>query len=255
MARSNLPEPSGFTTPYVDLDRIITDNSEAVAKCSLSSEIAVESAQLLELSGSEGSIIFYPKVRDFDVGDVLYLRERGQITSQAEESQVIENGIIVQIISKGIANYPQADSKALFRLLTSAHSTTVKYRSYNEPKEIIDEFLIGEFVVRASVQRGEWREPEGKVVTRNVDIFPISPEFLTRNIIDHQEGINIWLGEYKERPVEVYAGGFEKVNLITGMKGGGKSHITKGIIHLQRQLGMPSIVFDINGEYKSLPTG
>ncbi|WP_425354827.1 helicase HerA domain-containing protein [Limnoraphis robusta] len=187
------------------------------------------------------------------MGDVLYLRERGQTISQAEDSKAIENGVIVQIISKGIANYPQADSKALFRLLTSAHSTTVTYRSYNEPKEIIDEFLIGEFVVRASVQRGEWREPEGKVVTRNVDIFPISPEFLTQNIIAHQEGINILLGEYKERPVEVYAGGFEKVNLITGMKGGGKSHITKGIIHLQRKLGMPSIVFDINGEYNGLP--
>ncbi|KKD38132.1 helicase HerA domain-containing protein [Limnoraphis robusta] len=253
MADSNLPEPSGFKTPDVDLDDLIPENSETVSKSALSSEIAVESAQLLELSGSEGSIIFYPKVRDFDVGDVLYLRERGQTISQAEDSKAIENGVIVQIISKGIANYPQADSKALFRLLTSAHSTTVTYRSYNEPKEIIDEFLIGEFVVRASVQRGEWREPEGKVVTRNVDIFPISPEFLTQNIIAHQEGINILLGEYKERPVEVYAGGFEKVNLITGMKGGGKSHITKGIIHLQRKLGMPSIVFDINGEYNGLP--
>ncbi|MFM6206167.1 helicase HerA domain-containing protein, partial [Planktothrix sp.] len=250
---NNLPEPTGFTTPDVDIDEITPDNSGAVSKSALSSEIAVESAQLLELSGSEGSIIFYPKVRDFDVGDVIYLRERGQTISQAEESKAIENGVIVQIISKGIANYPQADSKALFRLLTSAHSTTVTYRSYNEPKEIIDEFLIAEFVVRASVQKGEWREPEGKVVTRNVDIFPISPEFLTRNIIANQEGINIWLGEYKERPVEVYAGGFEKVNLITGMKGGGKSHITKGIIHLQRKLGMPSIVFDINGEYNGLP--
>lgn len=253
MAHSKLPEPSGFTAPDVDLDEITPDNYEEVSKSALSSEIAVESAQLLELSGSEGSIIFYPKVRDFDVGDVIYLRERGQTISQAEDSKVIENGVIVQIISKGIANYPQADSKALFRLLTSAHSTTVTYRSYNEPKEIIDEFLIGEFVVRASVQKGEWREPEGKVVTRNVDIFPISPEFLTQNIIAHQEGLNIWLGEYKKRPVEVYAGGFEKVNLITGMKGGGKSHITKGIIHLQRELGMPSIVFDINGEYNSLP--
>ncbi|MEA5538803.1 DUF87 domain-containing protein [Limnoraphis robusta Tam1] len=253
MADSNLPEPSGFTTPDVDLDDLIPENSETVSKSPLSSEIAVESAQLLELSGSEGSIIFYPKVRDFDVGDVLYLRERGQTISQAEDSKAIENGVIVQIISKGIANYPQADSKALFRLLTSAHSTTVTYRSYNEPKEIIDEFLIGEFVVRASVQKGEWREPEGKVVTRNVDIFPISPEFLTQNIIANQEGINILLGEYKERPVEIYAGGFEKVNLITGMKGGGKSHITKGIIHLQRKLGMPSIVFDINGEYNGLP--
>lgn len=247
---STVLQPSGFQAPEINIDA----QSEAVlpVKSKLSSENAVDSAQLMELTGSEGSLIFYPKARDFEVGDVLYLRERKQ-SDKSDESDESENGLIVQIISKGIASYPQADSKALFRLLTTAQYKEIYQRSRNEPREIIDEFIIGEFVVRSSVQNGKWKEPEGRVVTRNVDIFPIDPAFLIKNILKKEEELNLYLGFYKKHPVEVYAGGFEKVNLITGMKGGGKSHIIKGIIHLQRKLGMPSIVFDINGEYASLP--
>ncbi|MCC3419329.1 MAG: ATP-binding protein [Microcoleus sp. PH2017_29_MFU_D_A] len=246
-------EPTGFQVPEVDIDTEL--DSEELVRSALSDEVAVKSAQLLELNGNEGSIIFYPKARDFAVGDVLYLRDKLHSVKESTSSSENETGLIVQIISKGIAAYPQADSKALFRLLTTAHAREMK-RSYNEPREVIDEFLIGEFIVRASVQKGKWKEPEGKVVTRNVDIFALSPDFLIKNVIKSVDALNLdlgTLGANKKHPVSVYAGGFEKVNLITGMKGGGKSHITKGIIHLQRQLGMPSIVFDINGEYGSVP--
>ena len=245
-------EPIGFQVPEVDIDTEL--GSEEVVHSDLSDEPAVQSAQLLELNGNEGSIIFYPKAKDFAVGDVLYLRDKIQSVTTSDTLEN-ETGLIVQIVSKGIAAYPQADSKALFRLLTTAHAKEMK-RSYNEPREVIDEFLIGEFIVRASVQNGNWKEPEGKVVTRNVDIFSISSAFLIKNVIKSVDNLNLdlgTLGSHKKHTVSVYAGGFEKVNLITGMKGGGKSHITKGIIHLQRKLGMSSIVFDINGEYGSVP--
>ena len=243
-----LAKPISFEAPEVDIEEEV---DEEAPQSNLSNESAVQSAQLLELTGSEGSIVFYPKDRDFDVGDVIFLREKVFYENKLPP-QDSEKGLIAQIISKGIASYPQADSKALFRLVTTAHAKEIK-RSYNEPKEVIDEFLVAEFIVRASIQNGEWKEPEGKVVTRNVDIFPINPEFLTTHIIKSFPELNLFLEDYKKHPIKVDASGFEKVNLITGMKGGGKSHITKGIIHLQTKLGMPSIVFDINGEYSSLP--
>jgi hypothetical protein len=65
--------------------------------------------------------------------------------------------------------------------------------------------------------------------------------------------LNLNLGDYKDEPLHVYGGGFEKVNLITGMKGGGKSHITKGIISESLKSGMSAVVFDINNEYDKLP--
>ena len=61
--------------------------------------------------------------------------------------------------------------------------------------------------------------------------------------------LNLRLGDYKGEPIEIYGGGFEKVNLITGMKGGGKSHIAKGIISENLKSGMSAVIFDINNEY------
>src|SRR4028119_44386 len=61
------------------------------------------------------------------------------------------------------------------------------------------------------------------------------------------------LGDYKGESLNVYGGGCEKVNLITGMKGGGKSHITKGIISEGILSNMSAVVFDINNEYDQLP--
>ncbi len=241
-------ELQGSKATDVELE---AENYEEPIQSNLSSEPAVRAAQLLDLTGSEGSIVFYSKARDFDVGDVIFLREK-VFSQNGLPPTDPETGLIAQIISKGIASYPQADKKALLKIITTAHARERK-RSYNEPKKVIDEFLVAEFMVRASIQKGEWKEPEGKVVTRNVDIFPISPEFLTKHIIKSYPELNLFLGDYKKSPIKVDASGFEKVNLITGMKGGGKSHITKGIIHLQTKLGMPSIVFDINGEYFSLP--
>ncbi|XWK89667.1 MAG: helicase HerA-like domain-containing protein [Phormidium sp.] len=61
--------------------------------------------------------------------------------------------------------------------------------------------------------------------------------------------LNLFLGDYKDHPIKVFGGGFEKVNVITGMKGGGKSHIAKGIISEGLKAGMSTVVFDINNEY------
>lgn len=66
--------------------------------------------------------------------------------------------------------------------------------------------------------------------------------------------LNLYLGTYKTEAINIFGGGFDKVNLITGMKGGGKSHIAKGIIAEGFKADMSAIVFDINGEYSNLPS-
>lgn len=76
---------------------------------------------------------------------------------------------------------------------------------------------------------------------------------LTTHILKSEPLIDLFLGDYQGHPVNVSGGGFEKVNIITGMKGEGKSHLTKGIIDESRQRGMSAVVFDINGEYAALP--
>lgn len=278
--------PSGFVLEgAISFDSEESENTSIRRPTSeLSNSEALTSAQLIELVDSEGSIIFYPKHVDLQVGDVLFLRERqanedGQPADDGsddnkqqdveaspdalietsddagipdQELEISENGVIVQVISMGTARYPQADTKALFRLMTNVR-TAVLDRSFNEPSEVIDEFLLAEFKVRASIIDGEWTASDGRSVSRNVDIFWLDPEVLIGHILRPVDGLNVNLGDYKEEEVTFAGTGFEKINLITGMKGAGKSHIAKGIISESLNAGMSAVVFDINNEYGNLP--
>lgn len=242
----------GFKSPDITEFEVseTDDASDDPVTSELSEENALTEIQLLKLSDNEGSLLFYPSREGADfgvnleVGDVLFLREK---QSETEE----ENGLIVQVISKETASYPHADTKAIFRLMVRVKA--FEHQRFNEePKEVIDEFLVANFKVRASVKDGEWGQSAGKVVTRNVDIFPLSEDKLAKQIFKTVPNHNINLGNYKTADVNFFGGGFEKINLITGMKGGGKSHIAKGIISESLNAGMSAIVFDINNEYEGL---
>ena len=215
---------------------------------------SIQFAQLVSLTDGEGKFIYYPKKGDYgfdiEVGQVLYLRERGE----DEIPEEVENGLIIQVVSLGTASYPQADTKSLFRLMLHVRATSIE-RNYNEPKEVMDEFLMAEFKVRNSIVKGNWEPPSGDIVTRNVDIFVLNPTILSQNIFVTSKNLNINLGDYHGEPVRFFGGGFEKINLVTGMKGGGKSHITKGIIAESLGSHMSAIIFDINNEYDGFEGG
>jgi hypothetical protein len=230
----------GFQTPDISRE---PPEPPAPVRSPLSDEPAITCAQLEELTEGEGLILYWPRglEEDFEVGDVLYIRERDSG----------ENGLVVQSVEKGTVNYPQAVSKVLFRLMASVRAEQIQ-RSHNEPTEILDQFLSLRFKVRAAIVDSQWAAHEGRAVTRNVDIFRISPRLLVDNIIRSVPNLNLNLGDYKGEPILVYGGGFEKVNMITGMKEGGKSHFIKGILHEGLGLGMSTIVFDINDEYRSI---
>jgi hypothetical protein len=164
----NLQE--GFDVPSVSTQTPPTPPPPITSP--LSNDPAIEFAQMVHLESGEGTIIYYPKAVDFDVGDVLYLRERDNG----------ENGIIVQAIEKGTTNYPQAANKSLFRLMASVRALQIQ-RSHHEPPETIDFFLSLQFKVRAAIINGKWSAREGRVVTRNVDIFQISPAILIQNVV------------------------------------------------------------------------
>src|SRR5712691_2949978 len=239
--------PSGFTLPVVtfanaDGTSTLTPPAPLPVMSSLASAPAISAAELVELAGGTGRFLYYPLAITIDPGDVFYLRERNQG----------ENGIIVQVIKKEIASYTQADNKVLWRLLTAVRAQEL-HRVHNEPTEVIDLFLAATFKVRAAIVNGIWSSAAGHIVTRNVDIFAIDPAVLTSNVLNNQLPVNIFLGDFKGQPVIFSGQGFDKVNLITGMKGAGKSHLTKGIIDQSRQRGMSAVVFDINGEYDKLP--
>ena len=195
MAEQNEQQPNEFTAAKsgFQMEAISFDSSEVEVTTRIpvyshySEEKALQHAQLVQLTENEGQILFYPGESSFEVGDVLFLRERSiedveAVSEGASEEQASievsrpdiseENGVVVQIIAKSTANYPQASTKALFRLMVNVRASALE-RSHNEPPEVMDEFLLATFKIRASITAGRWGPSEGRVVSRNVDIFAL----------------------------------------------------------------------------------
>jgi hypothetical protein len=69
-----------------------------------------------------------------------------------------------------------------------------------------------------------------------------------------ESGQPLELGEtLRGEPFLVEGQGMEKINIVTGVKGSGKSHLSKVILIELIKRGAPCIVFDINKEYIHLP--
>jgi DNA helicase HerA-like ATPase len=100
------------------------------------------------------------------------------------------------------------------------------------------------WIARAKV-RGPW---DGVLPSWDAEIFPTSPP------IPKTPGPKIFLGRTLEGE-EFSPGGraLEKVNVIVGAKGSGKSHLAKVILLGLIRAGAPCLVLDVNREYGGLP--
>ncbi len=99
-----------------------------------------------------------------------------------------------------------------------------------------------------------WEQWDGWIPTRDVTIERTSDEEVfanaTRNL-GNPLRLGYTLGGH---PFDVEGQDLEKVNVVTGVKGSGKSHLSKVILLELINSGAPCVVFDINKEYIHLPS-
>jgi hypothetical protein len=98
-----------------------------------------------------------------------------------------------------------------------------------------------------------WEEWDGWIPTRDVEVARTTDEEVftnaTRNL-----GHPLFLGQtLAGQDFYVEGQDLEKVNVVTGVKGSGKSHLSKVLLLQLIALGAPCLVFDINREYIHLP--
>jgi hypothetical protein len=107
----------------------------------------------------------------------------------------------------------------------------------------------------AGLNRGlnRWEEWDGWIPTRDVVVARTSDEEIFSNAT-RDLGHPLCLGQtLADQEFFVEGQDLEKVNVITGVKGSGKSHLSKVILLQLIAQGAPCIVFDINKEYIHLP--
>ena len=219
----------------------------------------LSNVQVYRIANDLVELLFYPRELDFQVGETLTLLER--------ESG---KGLIIQIIAFRSASYPSLVQEQMLNLLgpETLHSPlldVIGYRLVAQPEENGRSLELGNIkVAMAKIRKiipatgstsspARWEQWDGWIPTRDVDIFRADDEQVFANAT-HDLGHRLRLGwSFGGHNFFLEGQDLEKVNVITGVKGSGKSHLAKVILLQLIERGAPCLIFDINREYIHLP--
>lgn len=204
------------------------------------------SIQVHQVKGDVIELIFNPREDDLRVGENLCILERGG-----------QRGIIVQIIEFRMVTYPSLIQEQLRLVLEDSgmlspellHSLAAASSLEVAAMKNLN-IAVGKIRKLAGTPWDRW---DGWIPTRDVEISRVDDQELFANCI-YNQGNLLHIGKtlYGE-PFHIEGQDLEKVNIITGVKGSGKSYLSKVLLLQLIEQGAPCIVFDINKEYIHLP--
>jgi uncharacterized protein len=219
----------------------------------------LDNVQVYRIGNDLVELLFYPRELDMRVGDTLTLFERDS-----------GRGLIIQVIAFRSGSYPSLVQEQMLTLLgpETLHSPlldTIGYSMVVPPGQNGRSVELGNIkVALAKIRKtipkvqgfggsSRWEQWDGWIPTRDVDIYRTEDEEVFENTtrdLGHRLHLGWSLGGH-----DFFLEGqdLEKVNVITGVKGSGKSHLAKVILLQLIEQGAPCLVFDINREYIHLP--
>jgi hypothetical protein len=206
--------------------------------------------RIRSIKGDLVELFFNPRERDEGLrcGENLLLRERDG-----------DGGLVVQVIGLETVSYP-----ALIReqMELAAEGGELPPPELFETLPPESPMLLGNLLVaRAKIRKvteghnggARWRHWDGWIPTRDVVVERVPDQEVAENCLSDR-GHLLELGKMRGgRDMLIEGRDLEKVNIITGVKGAGKSHLAKVILLELIKLGAPTIVFDLNREYVHLP--
>lgn len=208
------------------------------------------SIQVNQVRGDIVELIFNPREEDLRVGESLRLLDRDS-----------GEGLVVQIVAFRMVTYPSLIQEQLQLAIGNAQPLSPEILTYlSEAQESLQELEASE-VRNLKIAIGKirkltgrrWDQWDGWIPTRDVEVSRIFDQELFDNCIDDL-GNPLHLGEtLRGQPFTIEGHYLEKVNVITGVKGSGKSHLSKVMLLELINAGAPCVVFDLNKEYIHLP--
>ncbi|MBI3327134.1 MAG: DUF87 domain-containing protein [Nitrospinae bacterium] len=207
--------------------------------------------QVKQITGDIVELIFNPREDDLRVGENLSVVEREG-----------RRGLIVQIIEFRTVSYPSLVIEQLHLALEGAPPSLSAIASPLPPAPRGDELFPGTGEAKnlklaiAKIRKltdPAWHQWDGWIPMRDVVAGKTSDREVFENCIPDL-GNPLRLGRTlagEEFCIEGRT--LEKVNIITGVKGSGKSHLAKVILLELVAHQAPCVVFDINREYIHLP--
>ena len=209
-------------------------------------------------------LLFNPRQVDLRVGETLTLRERETGRS-----------VILQVIAFRSASYPSLAQELMQNLLGPEPLNAPLLEGLGYPYLVdpgdagnpllawrgeMGDIKIAQAKFRKSVPESQdqdspaaWEQWDGWIPARDVEVFLTDEAEVFANAT-RNAGHRLRLGRTMgAHDFFVEGQDLEKVNVITGVKGSGKSHLAKVILLQLIAQGAPCLVFDINREYIHLP--
>jgi hypothetical protein len=208
------------------------------------------SIQVNQVRGDVVELIFNPREEDLRVGESLRILDRDT-----------GEGLIVQVVAFRMVTYPSLIQEQLQLAIGNAPPLSPEILTYlSEAQETLEELESSELrnlkIAISKIRKltgRRWDQWDGWIPTRDVEVSRISDQELFENCIDDL-GNPLHLGEtLRGEPFAIEGHYLEKVNVITGVKGSGKSYLSKVMLLELINAGAPCVVFDLNKEYIHLP--
>ena len=193
--------------------------------------------------GDELYILYHYK-EGLETGDSLLIWDgearRGLLSYVIGHEFITVSGMLDELIKREIVekeyNIMEYSSEELSKLLSGVSS-----------------LKIAKAKIIMEVKDGEVTFWSGWIPTREVSIKRLSHNDLTRILMLDKRNVDILIGESLDES-EVYIDGadLQGINIITGEKGSGKSHLAKTLLTNIIKAGGKAIVIDLNNEYSGL---
>lgn len=197
--------------------------------------------KILHKDGDEFNILAFPK-EEFSLGDYMLIEDLKK-----------HRGLILQVIEAKYANIPGILEEILRDgLVNGIESNDIDPFDIQSQIAVLKDVKLLICKVRGT-KRGESLLPYGNFVpSRN---YYTIKQLSSNNLVSlKNQSRPIELGKTsKDRQLFMDALSFDgRLNLITGRKGTGKSHLSKLLLLGIIDQGAPCLVLDINGEYINL---
>jgi hypothetical protein len=198
---------------------------------------------VISIKGRNITVAYHPDGGEPRRGDALLVLEQGQNGA----------GVLAQVIDFDSASYPGDTESALHELLETTIAERYDLVAQEPALTDLKQIKLAKLKIRKSL-RGNRLEPwDGHIPSRNVVIQSVDPDVLLTNILPANPLFSLAISEFEGRRVVTDAMFLDKVNVITGDKGTGKSHLAKLVVNEIVQYQAPTIVFDVNREFTDLP--
>lgn len=197
--------------------------------------------QIASIKGQDVLLLYHPAEEEVEIGCQFVIEE-----TESNE------GILVQVINNESLEYAGLQQELIQQILEDRFSNERELplnREYGMNE--IRSLKIAQGKIRMRKSGDNYYTWDGWIPSRNAQITQVQVNELLNNLIT-RSSIEFTFCNIDRQDVYFAGHSLNMVNVITGVKGSGKSHFGKLLLNHISLAGVPCLVFDINCEYTVL---